>query len=382
MKDIGHPNEQMLSVYRDHGVVQKEGRGDNFNKTAANRNIYQLVDSGWLAVNRMKAWQGSLGISKYRGIVSGHYICFRPQHGEDSRFLDYLLRSPVYTAELRRLSRGVRPNQIEIDNDGLRVLKVRLPSLNEQRTIAEFLDTETARIDALIAKRRRMANVLAERWATVGANSTGLGFAVSATPRVQLRRIARLQAGAAFPHSMQGDSAGTIPYVKVGDLVAVDADGYINRVANRVSPKVAAGLHSPVLPAGTIVLPKIGAALLTNRRAILSEPSCLDQNVMGVTVEVGSPRYVYYCLNSVDLGALTSPGPVPLLNEDVARSVRIPWPDFDEQVRIATELDAIRRRELRAREAMRLQWTLLVERRQALITAAVTGELEVPGVAA
>ncbi len=94
VKDVGHPEEQMLSVYRDHGVVHKDGRADNFNKTAENRNIYQLVDSGWLVLNRMKAWQGSLGISPHRGIVSGHYICFRPEHSEDPRFLDYLLRSP------------------------------------------------------------------------------------------------------------------------------------------------------------------------------------------------------------------------------------------------------------------------------------------------
>ena len=67
----------MLSVYRDLGVVTKDDRIDNFNKTAENRNIYQLVDDGWLIVNRMKAWQGSLGISSLRGIVSGHYICFR-----------------------------------------------------------------------------------------------------------------------------------------------------------------------------------------------------------------------------------------------------------------------------------------------------------------
>ena len=117
VKDVGHPHERMLSVYRDHGVIQTDSREDNFNKTAENRNIYQLVDHGWLILNRMKAWQGSVGISTYRGIVSGHYICFQPHHDNDPRFLNHLLRSPIYTAELRRLSRGVRPNQFEIDND-------------------------------------------------------------------------------------------------------------------------------------------------------------------------------------------------------------------------------------------------------------------------
>src|SRR4051812_21455935 len=86
VKDIGHPHEDLLSVYRELGVVRKEERDDNFNKTALDRNIYQLVHPGWFVVNRMKAWQGSVGVSPLRGIVSGHYICFRPQHNEDSRF--------------------------------------------------------------------------------------------------------------------------------------------------------------------------------------------------------------------------------------------------------------------------------------------------------
>jgi len=112
VKDTGHPTEEMLSVYRDHGVVRKSSRDGNLNKTAENRNIYQLVGPGWLVVNRMKAFQGSVGIARQRGIVSGHYICFRPRHQESERFLNWILRSELYVWEYSRLSRGVRPNQI------------------------------------------------------------------------------------------------------------------------------------------------------------------------------------------------------------------------------------------------------------------------------
>jgi type I restriction enzyme S subunit len=149
IKDVGHPNEDMLSVYREYGVVHKDGRDDNHNKTAENREIYQLVDNGWLIVNRMKAWQGSVGISPFRGIISGHYICFSPRHEENPSFLNWLLRSSAYTSEYRRLSRGVRPSQIEIDNAGLRVLPVHRPPRFNQDAIANFLDVETARIDVL-----------------------------------------------------------------------------------------------------------------------------------------------------------------------------------------------------------------------------------------
>lgn len=152
-KDVGHPDEEMLSVFRDFGVVAKSSR-DNLNKTSENRDIYQLVHPGWLAINRMKAWQGSAGISSQRGILSGHYICFQPRHQVDSAYLNWLFRSSAYTRAYRILSRGVRPSQQEIDNQQLRLLPVLLPTNAEQREIADYLDRETARIDELIAEQQ------------------------------------------------------------------------------------------------------------------------------------------------------------------------------------------------------------------------------------
>lgn len=126
------------------------------------------------------------------------------------------------------------------------------------------------------------------------------------------------------------------------------------------------------------MLPKIGAALLKNRRAVLSEPSCLDQNVMGITVHTGSPAFVYYCLASIDLGDRSTPGPVPLLNEEAALAVRIPWPPREEQDAIVRELDARSEAIRTPVGAIDRQITLLKERRRALITAAVTGKLQGP----
>jgi type I restriction enzyme S subunit len=322
-----------------------------------------------------------------RGLLNGfgagttelHVV--RPGPAVDGRYVNYLVLSRPFLQGGEAEMIGVA-GQKRVPDAWLRDFRVPVTDVTEQRAIANFLDTDTARINALIAKKRRMIDLLDERWAAVCAHRTGMQGDGIRSSLVQLRRIADLQAGAAFPHVMQGDSSGTIPYVKVGDLSRAGENGYVDAVQNRVSPEVAKALRSPVLPAETIVLPKIGAALLTNRRAVLSEPSCLDQNVMGITVKVGSARYVQYCLESIDLGALSAPGPVPLLNEDVARSVRIPWPSHSEQDRIADDLERLRLQHRRVRLATYTHEQLLVEHRQALITAAVTGELEVSGVAA
>lgn len=158
-KILGYVDEPMLSVFRDHGVVLKDSL-TNYNQTAEDRSIYQLVEPGWLAVNRMKAWQGSLGISSLRGILSGHYICFEPSHGESDRFLHYLLRSQRMTAHMASISRGVRPGQIEIDNDELAATPLVLPTVEEQRRIADFLDDRVARIDQIMAARHGQVDLL------------------------------------------------------------------------------------------------------------------------------------------------------------------------------------------------------------------------------
>lgn len=166
VKDVGHPAEPMVSVFRDHGVVLKDAH-DNLNKTAENRGIYQLVHPGWLLTNRMKAWQGSVGISGVRGITSGHYLCFEPLHTEEHLFLNALFRSPRYTAGYRELSRGVRPGQIEIDNDNYRVMPVVVPPRDEQLEIVEYLDEQTSRIDTLIAKTKQHIELARERRAAL-----------------------------------------------------------------------------------------------------------------------------------------------------------------------------------------------------------------------
>lgn len=175
VKDVGHPDEQMLSVFRDYGVVAKDSR-DNINKTAENRNIYQLVHPGWLVSNRMKAWQGSVGISGLRGIVSGHYICFAPRHDADSRYLNWLFRSPTYAAGYGLQSRGVRIGQAEIDNDLYRVMPVLLPPIEEQRAIADYLDRETERVDTLIEEQQRLIEMLRERRGSAISNAVARGL--------------------------------------------------------------------------------------------------------------------------------------------------------------------------------------------------------------
>lgn len=166
---------QVLSVYRDHGVIPKSSRMDNFNKTPEDVSRYLLVRPGDLVVNKMKAWQGSLGISPHEGIVSGDYEVAHAVSPElSSQFAHYLLRSDRYISQYAERSVGIRPSQWRLYWDQLGEIRIPLPPVAEQETMVEQLERETSQIDALSAKSREMIDVLKERrQALISAAVTG-----------------------------------------------------------------------------------------------------------------------------------------------------------------------------------------------------------------
>jgi type I restriction enzyme S subunit len=293
---------------------------------------------------------------------------------------------------------SVTRSQQRVRPDVLTKMWLRLPEAPQQCAIADYLDRETARIDALIAHRQRMAELVVERWDAVIRRATRLGLHADRLVRqsgvpwigdapegwlvLPLRRVGRLMAGAAFPDAEQGRDDGPIPYFKVADFNAPENGEYLTVAENTVTLDIARALHSPIYPASAVVFPKIGAALLSNRRRLLAKASCTDQNVMGLVVSRGHPRFYYYLLQSFDFGRLRMPGPVPLLNEADAASILVPVPPDEEQTAIVTHLDARAASVGRALGALDQQLSRLQERRAALIAAAITGELEIPEVAA
>ena len=74
VREHNRPDLPLLSVYRDYGVIRKDSRDDNHNRAGDDLANYKVVQPGRLVLNKMKTWQGSLGVSEYQGIVSPAYI--------------------------------------------------------------------------------------------------------------------------------------------------------------------------------------------------------------------------------------------------------------------------------------------------------------------
>tara|TARA_R110002167_G_scaffold359538_1_gene576335 strand:+ start:1623 stop:2936 length:1314 start_codon:yes stop_codon:yes gene_type:complete len=158
------PELPVLSVYREYGVIPKDSRDDNHNATSLDTSGYKVVNTGDLVVNKMKAWQGSMGVSEHAGIVSPAYITCRVDHEIVApKYLHYLLRSKIYIGVYNALSYGVRVGQWDMHYEDFKGIPIPLPDLDTQQRIANFLDQKTAEIDAAIAKKQRLIELLKEQ---------------------------------------------------------------------------------------------------------------------------------------------------------------------------------------------------------------------------
>ena len=178
IKRTGHIDRELLSVYRDYGVIPKSSRDDNNNKPSEDLSPYQLVEINNLVVNKMKAWQGSIAISGCEGIVSPAYFVYSPKIIFNDlalpKYIHYLLRNSIYITQYLSRSKGIRVNQWDLDPDEFKSIDVLLPTKEEQTQIAAFLDHETAKIDKLIDLQLQQIELLKERrTALISAAVTG-----------------------------------------------------------------------------------------------------------------------------------------------------------------------------------------------------------------
>ena len=157
-------NEELLSVYLDRGVIKfDEVDAKRTNVTSLDLSKYQLVEPGDFVLNNQQAWRGSVGISKYRGIVSPAYLILSISQDISPEFGNYLFRDGAMVANYLVCSKGVGTIQRNLYWPQLKRTLLFYPSLEEQTLIANFLDQKTAQIDEAIAIKEQQIALLKER---------------------------------------------------------------------------------------------------------------------------------------------------------------------------------------------------------------------------
>ena len=162
----GMDQEDLLSVTIKRGVIrQKELIESSSKKDSSNedKSKYKLVNEGDLPYNKMRMWQGAVGVSRYRGIVSPAYIILNPRENAYSDYYHYLLRSPEYIKESYRYSYGICDDQLSLRFKDFKVIKSIVPSFEEQKMIARYLKSKEKKIIQFIRNKRRLIQLLKEQ---------------------------------------------------------------------------------------------------------------------------------------------------------------------------------------------------------------------------
>lgn len=125
-------NMVVLSLYRELGIIPKDSRDDNHNVTSEDTSKYKYVQIGDFVVNKMKAWQGSVAVSDYEGIVSPAYYVYNfTDDAFVKRYFHYLIRG-CYKNEFMRLSGGIRVGQWDLPSSALDNVIVLIPPKETQ----------------------------------------------------------------------------------------------------------------------------------------------------------------------------------------------------------------------------------------------------------
>ncbi|HAS1714041.1 TPA: restriction endonuclease subunit S, partial [Enterobacter hormaechei] len=159
------PDLPLLSITRELGVIERdiEDQDSNHNFIPDDLSGYKKLEKGQFGMNKMKAWQGSYGVSKYTGIVSPAYFVFNFTKAINPEFFNWAIRSKLYVSFFGSASDGVRIGQWDLSKDRMKAIPFILPPEEEQIQIANFLVQKTEQIDEAIALKEQQINLLKER---------------------------------------------------------------------------------------------------------------------------------------------------------------------------------------------------------------------------
>ena len=157
------PELPLLEVSINSGVVLREFADDRIETTAADFNTYKVARAGDIVFNKMRMWQGAVGVAPQDGLVSPDYLVAAPSNGFLPEFAGLLFRTKAFSAECARESHGIVWDRLRLYWEGFRDIRIQLPPIEEQRSIVAHIHRETAKLDALRDATERTIVLLKER---------------------------------------------------------------------------------------------------------------------------------------------------------------------------------------------------------------------------
>ena len=402
VKERDHPEEPMLSVTITKGVIrQRAFLADSSKKDSSNqdKSAYKLVRLGDIAYNKMRAWQGAIGVSDYQGIVSPAYVVERPRKGTSSRYLHYLLRTPAFAKEAERWSYGITSDMWSLRPEHFKMIYGCLPPLHEQAAIVRFLDHADRRIRRYIRAKQKLITLLEEqKQAIIHQAVTGQIDVRSGQPYPAYKPSGVEWLGRAPEHwtvaslrhrysqclgkmldSKRITGRHLLPYLRNTDI-QWDRINIEDLPTMDISPNEYD--RYTVQPGDLLVCEggEIGrCALWSDEPARYGFQKALHR-LRPRNEGQDVARFMYYALRAAAKGHAFNDGhlsTIAHLTGDKLRTHRFPFPNFPEQAAIVRYLDKATAAIAIATDRAHRQIDLLREYRTHLIAAAVTGKIDV-----
>jgi type I restriction enzyme M protein len=299
---------------------------------------------GKLRPNLNKVW-----LADRNGICSTDIFVIEPLDGRaDTGLYVYLFRSGRFNDAVMGQLKGAQLPRVGWSS--FAELKIPLPPLEVQKEIVAEIEGYQNVIDGAraVLDHYRPHIPIHPDW-----------------PMVPIKEIASVESGFGFPTDYQGKTDEEIPFLKVSDMNLAGNETRIVSWNNTVSGTVLRELKAKAFPPGTVIFPKIGAAIATNKKRILTRDSTYDNNVMGIVPCTTRllPDYLHTYLFAVDLSQWASDAQPPSMRKTVVEAHAIPLPPLATQQAIVAEIEVEQalvaaNRELIARFEKKIQVTL------------------------
>jgi type I restriction enzyme S subunit len=254
-------------------------------------------------------------------------------------YLHFGLRSNNVRERIRsRCKRAI--NQASINQKELGVIELPVPALDEQRRIVDLL----SRAEGILRLRREVEKKTAELIPALFLDMFGdPATNPKGWPMPLLQSVSKVVSGNGFPNVYQGKTEGQFPFYKVSDMNTKRNEIEMYVANNHISEDDLGALRAKTFPAGTVIFPKIGAAIATNKKRILAQPSCFDNNIMGIVADNNlSPIYLYALMLSKNLSDFASDSNPPSIRKTTVEVWKIPVPPILAQVKFAAQVGIIR----------------------------------------
>ena len=355
----GKPDATVLSLYRDYGIVPKDSRDDNHNVTSLDTSGYKVVDIGDFVINKMKAWQGSMAISSYKGIVSpAYHVCEITDDKVYRNYFHYLLRSDLYITEYTRLSKGMRIGQWDLDFHDFKNLPFLIPPISEQQRIAEFLDRKCAEIDSIIAKTKAtieeykaLKQAVITQAVTKGIRpdrpmkDSGIEWIGEIPQEWEIRKLFRaIDKIGDIDHYMPESVDNGIPYLMTGDLLPltsnidfdtckqISIEDY-DRLSSKIKPETGDVIFARYATIGTVCYVDVNDSFLVSYSCLTIKP----------IKRILNGKFLFYYLKSQtffeDVQQYIKSNTQSNVGLDSMSKVKIILPSMSEQQEIADYLD-------------------------------------------